>query len=424
MTGLTYVVPATRERLPIFYRYLTSEFEFYRVRFADAGVSPDDDPIEVLDSIAPLSPSDYLRLRDHAVDRLADAQFLIDRTSGTTGPHKLRIATRRDDEAEAIVCERFFRACGLSPSDRVLALDIDSSSIYLFYGRVLQRIGVEHFAFSSIGIPTRPVLHTIYAFRPTAILSVPSVVRTVLRPDGKGHPPALPSLRRAILIGEPISDTLRSYLITAYGCESYSFYGTTEIGSVAGECTEHSGMHLNDDLVFPSVRVASRTPLTIDGEVFWTTLHFVDQPLLLYPTNDVLTIRFDPCHCGNDRPRITSVHRAHDEIVIYGYKIPYETFRETVATFLPVTGFLQLSIREDPPGYHILFRLPSELAAQRDQLINLLTNVADLPYFIQRGLVQCQFKFADEPIRVGRKARNIVPWRLLDETTLSFVFWM
>src|SRR5574340_170907 len=132
------VAPSAYGDLASLFTRAYNTFSFYRRRFQEIGLDPEMDPVQILDELPDFSNGDYLELQREIFGKLSQRQFVTDYTSGTTGDRKIRVATRADEEAEAVICERFFRNCGVGLLDRVLAIDLDSSQIYSFYGQVLR----------------------------------------------------------------------------------------------------------------------------------------------------------------------------------------------------------------------------------------------------------------------------------------------
>lgn len=301
--------PEAEDKLRVLFRRAYEEYPFYERIFKNQKLSPDDDPISVLDRFPVLDRTGYIQLQRDIFSRLKSGHFLTEYTSGTTGPKKVRFVTERDEAAEEDLCLRFFRQCGLAPSDRVLAIDIDSPEIYLFYSRALLRMGIHDFSYANFTGSEDKALKPLLAFRPTVILSVPSVLARCIselgrasRPDAQGG-----RLKKVLYIAENMNAELRHALSEGIGLEVFSFYGSTEIGSMAGECQKHEGVHLFNDAVVPTLIDPVEDADFLSAQVAWTTLHFTDQPLIKYVNGDIVSIRKTLCSCGSNDPLMTRV---------------------------------------------------------------------------------------------------------------------
>lgn len=380
---------------------------FYRQLFDHHGVRPNSDPLRALDLLPTLDDPAYIRLQASVLSRLQRTPFVTDYTSGTTGPRRIRVATASDEDAEALICRRFFESIGITPRDRVVGVDIDSSPIYLFYGRVAREIGVRWSSFISVLPNGREGLGTLERVAPTVLITVPSVLGSLLSPDPEGFCTRLRHLSKIVSIGEEMPRRLRDFLLKTLGCEVFSFYGSTEIGSVAGECREHRGMHIQTDSVIPTLLTSTEHLGSYEGSVLWTTTHFRDQPLIKFDTKDFVSVDVTPCRCGDKTPRITRVRRLQEQITLFGYKIPYELFLRAVEDVLSPGEYLQISVERDRGPIRLVFHLPIRLEARRSWALDILSSVDDIPYFVRRGFVQCSVSFHHAALKEGRKLRKV-----------------
>ncbi|NIM97495.1 MAG: hypothetical protein GTO24_05240 [candidate division Zixibacteria bacterium] len=404
--------PKAEDKLRHLFRRVYKEHPFYRHIFEETKLNPDDDPISVLNRLPVLDRTDYLGLQRDIFSRLKGAQFLTERSSGTTGPRKIRFVTQRDEAAEEELCFRFFRQCGLTPSDRVLAIDVDSPEIYLFYSRALLRMGIRDFSYVNYTDSGHEALKPIFTFRPTAIFSVPSVVsrcRAELErasgPDGQGH------LKKVVYIAENMSPELRRTLCQQMGLEVFSFYGSTEIGSMAGECEKHEGIHLFNDAVVPTVIDPADDGGCITGQVAWTTLHFTDQPLIKYVNGDIVSVAKNECTCGRHYPLMTEVSRVDDIFTIYGQKFRYHDFERVIRGELGSIKSLKIIITSEAKRDRVIFQVPDYLVKERDVIIKAVRLIDDFHYFLKMGFVVTQIEADSGYEVVKRKSNRVVDLR-------------
>ncbi len=391
-----------------FFKKIYHEFPFYRRIFEEKSLDPHDDPIRILDQLPILDARKYLDLQKGIFGRLKRGHFLTDCTSGTTGKKKIRFTTRRDETAEEQLCIRFFRQCGIGPHDRVVALDIDSADIYLFYGRAMKRLGVNDFTFFSVPSDFNQSLGPVLRSNPTIILTVPSLLMRCY-PKIKELRDELPqaALRKIIYIGETMSQSFRNTLTKELGVELFSFFGSTEIGSMAGECPEHAGVHLYNDQVIPTIFDPVETEDSISGQVAWTTLHFQDQPLIKYSTHDYISVSKRLCPCGLDYPLMKSVSRLEDQFVIYGHKFKYEVFHEAIERQHGPLDFLAIEIDSLNGKDLVRFILPECLQIHESAIVETIRQTDEIRYFSSMHYITFDVEF--RPVRsfTGRKFRRV-----------------
>ena len=403
-----FLAEASKERLRCFFARAYEEFSFYRRHFEHEGLRPDDDPLEILSRLPVLDGEGYLQLQKDIFYRLNTRPFLTDCTSGTTGKRKIRFATMRDELAEEQLCIRFFRQCGLGRDDRVVALDIDSADIYLFYARGMEQLGLRDFVFYSVPADFNQSLEPVLRSNPTVILTVPSLLMRCY-PKLKELLRQLPqpALKKIIYIGESMNQSFRDALSRELGVELFSFFGSTEIGSMAGECPKHSGVHLYNDQVIPTILDPLETDDTISGQVAWTTLHFQDQPLIKYSTHDHISVSKHPCSCGLDYPLMKSVSRIEDQFVIYGYKFKYEVFHEAIERQHGPLDFLAIEVDSLNGKDLVRFILPECLQTHESAIVDTIRQTDEIRYFSNMHYITLDVEF--RPVRsfTGRKFRRV-----------------
>ncbi len=404
--------PEVEDKLRYLFRRVHKEHPFYRHIFEEAKLSPDDDPISVLDRFPVMDRKGYLELQRDIFFRLKGGHFLTERTSGTTGPKKIRFVTQRDEAAEEELCLRFFRQCGLAPSDRVLAIDIDSPEIYLFYSRALLRMGIHDFSYVNFAGSGDEALKPLFTFRPTVILTVPSVLSRCKAklahasgPDGERY------LKKVLYIAENMSPELRHTLSEDMGLEVFSFYGSTEIGSMAGECQKHEGIHLFNDAVVPTLIDPVDERNCITGQVAWTTLHFTDQPLIKYVNGDVISVAKGECTCCRHYPLMTHISRIDDIFTIYGQKFRYDDFKRAITRELGGIESLTIIITSGDKCDRVVFRVPDYLIKERDVILRAVHLIDDFHYFLKMGFVVTDIEVDSGYEIVKRKSNRVVDLR-------------
>jgi len=125
---------------------------------------------------------------------------------------------------------------------------------------------------------------------------------------------------------EVLSESERDLLTETFGCPVFNRYGCREVGPIAMECENHSGMHVNDESLY--VEVVKGDKLVGFGEcgkLLITDLLNYAMPLIRYEIGDVGMIIRNKCTCGrglsmiaNIKGRITDFISLPDGRVISG----------------------------------------------------------------------------------------------------------
>ncbi|MEK3884495.1 AMP-binding protein [Paenibacillus sp. PL2-23] len=108
-------------------------------------------------------------------------------------------------------------------------------------------------------------------------------------------------LKKIYLTGEGCSHTFRQRLEKWWGCEASFFYGSTECGVVAVECSQHKGYHVMEghvkvEIVEPAT--GQKLPYGKTGEIVVTTLLREAMPMLRYRSGDIGYLQPSACSCG------------------------------------------------------------------------------------------------------------------------------
>ncbi|MBQ3083722.1 MAG: phenylacetate--CoA ligase family protein, partial [Alistipes sp.] len=91
--------------------------------------------------------------------------------------------------------------------------------------------------------------------------------------------------------------------------ELFSTYASTEMQASFTECEYHCGGHIPADLIIVELLDEQHQPVAdgTPGEVTITTLGVEGMPLLRFKTGDICIRYSEPCRCGRQTARLSSV---------------------------------------------------------------------------------------------------------------------
>jgi len=280
---------------------------FYRSKLEEAGFTKPE--IASLDELprVPLLRKDVIRgdkLKLLCVDPKEIGQVHL--TSGTTGKPIYTSYTLADQYVYDLLPKYL---------ELFKESDADVAAIALPYEFALPGLGFQRlfqFAFGtavlSLGkggylAPVDKSLDLMREFQATVLVTTPSYA-SLLAEESEKYGIRLGEdikLRRIILTGEGCSYTFRERLEKWWGCEVSFFYGSTECGVVAVECSEHKGYHV----VEGHVKVEIIDPVTCEplgygktGEIIVTTLLREGMPMVRYRSGDIGVLQKSKCACG------------------------------------------------------------------------------------------------------------------------------
>jgi phenylacetate-CoA ligase len=148
-----------------------------------------------------------------------------------------------------------------------------------------------------------------------------------------GHRPGrdFPALRALFVGGEPLGRARRARIAEIWGVPVVEEYGSTETGSLAGECPQ-GRLHLwADRAVFevydPRTGRAGREGR---GQLVVTPLFRQAMPLLRYNLEDDVDVSYDPCGCGWRLPTVEVFGRSRTGYPVRGATVTQAALEELV----------------------------------------------------------------------------------------------
>jgi phenylacetate-CoA ligase len=315
---------------------------FYRDRFKEAGVNPQD--IQSLEDVARLPFTRKQDLRDgYPFGMLAvplREVVRIHTTSGTTGKPTVVAYTRGDLEKWAELIARNMTMVGLTRDDvfqNMVNYGMFTGGLGFHYGAELIGMTVIPSATGN----TKRQIEMIQDFGVTAIHCTPSYAMH-LAEAAEDTGAELGSLKTGIFGAEPWSDAMRKELEDKLGVTAYDSYGLSELygPGVAFECEERDGLHIWHDYYLVEIIDPETGEQLGDGErgeMVVTPLVKEAMPMLRYRTGDITMTLEDGCLCRRGRRigRITG--RSDDMLVIRGINV-FPSQIEHVLLQLPEVG--------------------------------------------------------------------------------------
>ena len=165
------------------------------------------------------------------------------------------------------------------------------------------------------------------------------------------------ALRHAVVLGEIGVDfpSIRKRIEEKYGVNLMQLYGTADLGLVALECGQKSGMHLVEGLVaeFVDPLTGKRAQPGEPGELVATILHET-YPLIRLATGDLVRWTDEPCPCGRTSPRLMEILGRVGEVTkVKGMFLWIREVEQVVAKF-PQISKSQVVLSHDSRGRDVL----------------------------------------------------------------------
>jgi phenylacetate-CoA ligase len=308
---------------------------FYREKFDQAGVKPDD--LKTLEDIAkfPFITKEELREEQRKYPpfgRYTVAPALqwreVHPTTGTTGAPIYNLWSDQDVKNITSWTARTLWNFGVRPGDVIQ----NAFSYGLWVAGLSTHYGALEIGCLIIPIGATPVerqIDYLLSVGATVLLSTPSFALYLAeRVRERGISPEELRLRIGCFGGEPgaaVAST-RQKIEQGLGINAFDYYGLAEIGpTCASECQEKAGLHwVEDHLLVEIINPETKQPCP-PGEVGILVLtHLTKEaaPMIRYWTNDYARLDVERCACGRTHTRSPGgiLGRADDLIVYRGAK--------------------------------------------------------------------------------------------------------
>ncbi len=170
-------------------------------------------------------------------------------------------------------------------------------------------VGAPLFTFEQIDTDvTKEFIRTLNKTNPSVIFSFPSYLSELIAKikisgyEIKNRP------KFVLCSGEMLFDHQRKLIEDFFCCKVYQFYGSMEIGFVALECLEQSGLHVLEEYVF--------LENDENNNIIATPLDMYYMPLIKFDTGDRGVIAVEKCSCGIDGKKIRILEGRVEEYLI------------------------------------------------------------------------------------------------------------
>ncbi len=374
--------------------YCYNKTNFYRKKFDDAGLSPED--IKTLNDLEKIPFTTKNDLRDNypfgMVAVNLDDIVEVHASSGTTGNPVIGAYTKNDMDIWQELMARSIYATGGRRQD----------VIHIAYGYGLFTGGLGfHYGAQKIGMVIIPVgggmtqrqIKLMMDLHATILCCTPSFAIYLSETMAKeGIDPRRDLQLKSGLFGaEPWSEKIRERIEHQLNIQAFDVYGLTELcGPGASiECSEHDGLHIWEDHFLVETiepETGEILPPGEVGELVFTTLTKTGLPLLRYRTRDISIIQNETCQCGRTHSRMMRVRgRSDDMLIVRGVNVFPSQIEYVIMGFPELASQYQIIL--DRPSALDTFIVRVELTKKASQ---------------SKQLDQARFE-----TRIGEQIRNV-----------------
>ncbi len=124
-------------------------------------------------------------------------------------------------------------------------------------------------------------------------------------------------IRAIIVFGEMLPYGTRELARELWNAALYDIYSASEVGSIAFQCPQHGGLHVQSEHVYVEILREDGTPCAPgeSGRVIVTDLHNFAMPLIRYDLRDHARLA-GPCPCGRGLPVLDEILGRSGQIAV------------------------------------------------------------------------------------------------------------
>jgi len=248
-------------------------------------------------------------------------------SSGTTGKQIVVGYTENDLEIWKNCCARAITAAGGEKHDFMHV----SYGYGLFTGGLGLHYGAEKVGMTVIPVSvgnTQRQITILKDFGSTVICCTPSYALYLAETmEEMGIKKEDIKLKAGIFGAEPWTEEMRIQIQEKLGIKAFDIYGLSEIigPGVSFECSEQTGMHINEDHFIPEIidpDTGEVLPEGEQGELVFTCITKEAFPLLRYRTRDIAILKRNKCSCGRTLIKMMKpAGRSDDMLIIRGVNV-------------------------------------------------------------------------------------------------------
>ena len=330
------------ERLVKQVRHVWDNVPYYRKKMEEKGVTPDDiQSVDDLHKLPFLCKDDLREAYPHGLRGMPLSDCVrIHSTSGTTGKRVVAFYTQHDIDLWDDCCARALVAAG--------ATNEDICHIAYGFGLFTGGAGLNGGS-HKVGCLTLPMssgntdrqLQFMTDLESTILCCTPSYAAYLAESIHERGIRDQIKLKAGIFGAEAWSEDMRRDIEDKLGIKAYDIYGLTETSGpgVAFECSEQTGMHINEDHFIAEIidpDTGEVLPEGSKGELVFTAITKEAFPLLRYRTRDICILTRGKCSCGRTFVKMCKpMGRSDDMLIIRGVNV----FPSQIETVLLQKGY-------------------------------------------------------------------------------------
>lgn len=397
--------------------YAYEETLFYRERFNQLGIKPDD--IRSFEDYRQVPFLTKKEIQDRGKELLArdfpQEDLVRNTTGGSTGSPLVFYHDQERMDSRRASTLRHNRWAGWEIGDKVGILwgaRQDFSPLQNFKSRFRNLLLERELVLDTSALDEQKLsefARQLIGFKPKVLLAYANSMYLFARfVEANGIGEIRP--KSIITSAEVLHPHERETIEKVFACPVFDRYGSRETSVIASECEHHTGLHVNAETLYVEiVKQGKAAPSGETGEVVITDLLNLAMPFLRYKIEDTAFWAEGACACGRGLPSLGKVTGRVTDFILTPEGKLVSGASLTIYLITNIAGLKQVQIIQDKRE-HLLFKLVKDGAFSDESRLKLNQRIKE----ILGNRFQLDFQFVSEiPREPSGKYRfsisNVIP---------------
>jgi phenylacetate-CoA ligase len=286
-------------KLQAIIKYAYENVEFYRIKFDNANLKPEDIKTPKDISKIPFTTKHELLTTPYSIlsSKFDKNALKISKTSGSTGePFVSYFDKDAWNSLKNFSKLRARFACGVKFGDFIVNIESESQEAIDEMNKKIKKFDfILKIRYLALSDKIEDHIKFYQKYKPKILYGYPSYFKELAHYIKDNNITYRPSI--IFTSSEVLNCAARKYIESTLGAKVYDIYGSTETKEICWQCKMQEGYHINEDLYFVEIANNENSPYK-KGEIVVTNLINRAMPLIRYRSGDTGMFLRGKCKCG------------------------------------------------------------------------------------------------------------------------------
>lgn len=320
-------------------QHASENIPFYKKLYADHGVTAHD--LKSLDDFAKLPSINKAMINASGSDALLDPSLDKDnlhcvQTGGSTGKILNVYMSPASRKRRVASIYRTLIAHGYRPQHKLLY-----GQQYPGGSGFLEKLGLMRSYELHLEENPQQWLQRLVELKPEFLSGHSSIFSEIgqqLQQSGDLYRP-----KAIICNSEALTPNRAKTIEASFGVTPTDVYDSWEFGTIAWQCPEHQGLHVNNDLLHVEINE--------QGRLIITDLFNTEMPMIRYDIGDSAQWQSESCACGRKMPMLKNlVGKSIEPVILSDGSESLCAYRLAVSLYLAYPTLLEVQVQQYTPG--------------------------------------------------------------------------